>query len=79
MVKKAPTQTGKKSRIKLRSTIYNSISRKPCPFYHFRFEENLDQQKREQLRWKQGDKKGNKKTFYLKSVQKANDLILNVA
>jgi hypothetical protein len=39
----------------------------------------LDQQKREQLRWKQGDKKGNKKTLYMKSVQKANDLILNIA
>lgn len=39
----------------------------------------MDQQKREQLRWKTGDKKGNKKTLYMKSVQKANDLILNVA
>jgi hypothetical protein len=78
-VSKAPTQTAKKSKIKWGSTIYNSTSRKPRPFYHFRFEENLDQQKREQLRWKQGDKKGNKKTLYMKSVQKANDLILNIA
>ena len=48
----APAQTGKKSKIKLRSTTYNSISRKQRHFYRFRFEENLDQQKREQLRWK---------------------------
>jgi hypothetical protein len=80
VVRIAPAQTGKISKIKLRSTIYNNTSRKQQSLIkHFRFEENLDQQKREQLRWKTGDKKGNKKTLYMKSVQKANDLILNVA
>ena len=80
VVRIVPAQTGKISKIKSRSTIYINTSRKQQYLIkHFRFEENLDQQKREQLRRKTGDKKGNKKTLYMKSVQKANDLILNVA
>ena len=43
-----------------------------------RFEAVVAQQKKEQTIWKEQDLKGKKRQVYIKTAQKANDIILKV-
>lgn len=45
---------------------------------YLQFEQVQKAQLMEMGRWKDMDMKGNRKTLYIKEVQKKNDLILNV-